>query len=111
MAGHYDARVLTIEVSVGGKKKEALSKPGVLGTISHFMRRHAENPESVRKLIVLGKDYDEESSRPLDLLSERIVAEAEIPLEGRMLSPRALRYSIVAALMEKAQELKNYPIL
>jgi len=108
---HYKGRTVEIKISVGRKRKEvSLSAAKVRETILSLCGRRAgegKGPE-VKRLLVTGRTGEDEPLETLDILKERLVAEADVPLLNRELCRRSLRTAIRRTYTEHETELQRY---
>lgn len=105
-SGIFDARQMTIRVNVG-HGKGTLNAEATRHSILEWVKMH-KSGEPIQKIEVSGRDFDDGTTEAVDLLTERMIGLAEVPLSGRMLARTDLLEALRQVYDSHKEELKVY---
>lgn len=106
LAEEYYAEGITMVLKLGRRPKPN----DVIGAIKAKVKGIPRSDEKLERLIVKGKNFDDEKTAPLDLLKDRLVVELDVPLEDRELKVHHLESAVLQAFQSKQDELELYTV-
>jgi hypothetical protein len=109
LSQHYQSRFVKIDMGMGrGDRDTTMSIEHVKQSARNLLRLKSENDFSVQSIMIKGKETDDDSLMPLDLINRKLIHKETLELKNRIIPPDDLITAAWKAYNEKKEEVINY---
>ncbi|MTI95375.1 MAG: hypothetical protein FH749_07785 [Firmicutes bacterium] len=104
MAGDYNAKSITVTLSMGRTRHTH----DILNNIFAKIRSIPREEQTIERLVVSGRENDDDVLYPLDLLKDRLKVVIDVSLEDRELKMHSLEEAVKLAYLAKQEDMAYY---
>jgi hypothetical protein len=112
LANHYQSRTVAVELSMGqfaGEGTMAFQK--IIESVRNLLKLKSSNDQLVQSIYIKGKETDDDTLEPLELIQRKLTQEEKMELKHRFIPPEDLMQAVYKVYNDKRKEISAYKSL